>query len=66
MAEIIDLRKRTAERAVERLRRLTGLSQDEVALITDRTLSSHVSDRAVADFTRVCEQTGLIKELRKE
>lgn len=31
-----------------------------------RTLSRHVDDKAVADFIRVCEQTGLIDKLRKE
>ncbi|WP_458760568.1 hypothetical protein ACSVBT_07180 [Afipia sp. TerB] len=25
-----------------------------------------VSDKAVQDFTRVCEQTGMIEQLRKE
>ena len=31
-----------------------------------RTKSQYVDDKAVADFTRVCEQTGLIDKLRKE
>jgi hypothetical protein len=31
-----------------------------------RSPSRYVSDKAVADFTRVCEQTGLIDKLRKE
>lgn len=31
-----------------------------------RTLSRHVDDKAVQDFTRVCEQAGLIDKLRKE
>lgn len=31
-----------------------------------RSPSQYVSDKAVADFTRVCEQTGLIEKLRKE
>jgi hypothetical protein len=64
-AEIIDLQKRRANKQIERACDLTGLSPDEAALIADRTLSRHVSGRAVKDFTRVCEQTGLIDKLRK-
>ena len=31
-----------------------------------RSPSRYVSDKAVSDFTRVCEQTGLVDKLRKE
>lgn len=32
----------------------------------NRTKSKYSDDDAVADFTRVCEQTGMIEQLRKE
>lgn len=48
------------------MRRSIGITSHEIALIADRTLSRHASYRAVQDFARVYEQTGLTDTLRKE